>query len=256
MKYLYRISLIFMILTITSALVLGVYFFYQTNKAKEDDRETEKKDMTLETAVAGGTTDCDTEYIVLEYDLVSGNSVPYVERIPAKYIGKTKEEMETLLLEEEKAPTLREREKGLKSIRLSAFSRERIVVVKSYEPVREEAEKTVSGQNGYRAADEEQEERDAMGMASREEDEETKAQALETMGSGNKRISELIDTGAYYLMAREGFVCVYYEDLKTIYLTTEIPIDHLPDKVRQEILDKKYMKNEEELYNFLESYSS
>ena len=96
MKYLYRISLIFMILTITSALVLGVYFFYQTNKAKEDDRETEKKDMTLETAVAGGTTDCDTEYIVLEYDLVSGNSVPYVERIPAKYIGKTKEEMETL----------------------------------------------------------------------------------------------------------------------------------------------------------------
>ena len=103
MKYLYRISLIFMILTITSALVLGGYFLYQTNKVKENDRETEKKDLTLETAVTGGITDCDTEYIVLEYDLVSGNSVPYVERIPAKYIGKTKEEMETLLSEEEKA---------------------------------------------------------------------------------------------------------------------------------------------------------
>lgn len=256
MKYLYRISLIFMILTITSALVLGGYFLYQTNKVKENDSETEKKDLTLETAVTGGITDCDTEYIVLEYDLVSGNSVPYVERIPAKYIGKTKEEMETLLSEEEKAPTLREREKGLTSIRLSAFSKDRIVVVKSYEAVREE-EQTVSGQNGYEEAgggwDDDGE---AMGLASREENEETQAQALETMGSGNKRISELIDTGAYYLMAREGFVCVYYEDLKTIYLTTEIPIDHLPDKVRQEILDKKYMKNEEELYNFLESYSS
>lgn len=35
MKYLYRISLIFMILTITSALVLGVYFFTRQIKQKK-----------------------------------------------------------------------------------------------------------------------------------------------------------------------------------------------------------------------------
>lgn len=56
MKYLYRISLIFMILTITSALVLGGYFLYQTNKLIENDSETEKKDLNLETAVTGGIT--------------------------------------------------------------------------------------------------------------------------------------------------------------------------------------------------------
>lgn len=256
MKYLYRISLIFMILTIMSALILGGYFFYQTSKGKEEgERRAAEEKYALEASAAGGTTDCDTEYIVLEYDLISGNSTPYVERIPAKYIGKTKEEMEVLLSEEEKAPTLRERQKGLTSIRLSAFSGERIVVVKSYETVQEEKEKTVSGQEGY-GEEEGDADREAMGLASHEENEELQAQALETMGSGNKRISELIDTGSYYLLAREGYVCVYYEDMKTIYLATDIIIDHLPDQVRQEILDKKYMKNEEELYNFLESYSS
>ena len=44
--------------------------------------------------------------------------------------------------------------------------------------------------------------------------------------------------------------------MKTLYLSTGISLDQLPDQVRQEILDKKYIKNEEELYNFLESYSS
>lgn len=256
MKYLYRISLLFMILTIMSALVLGGYFLYQTQKVPEDKYKTREEEAALEAAATKAATDCDTEYIVLEYDIVSGDSTPYVETIPAKYIGKTKEEMELLLAEEEKSPTLRERQKGLQSIRLSAFSNERIVVVKSYEAVQEE-EKTVSGQDEYGKMDDTVENgREAMGLINDEENEETQAQALETMGSGNKRISELLETGAYYLMAREGYVCVYYEDLKTIYLVTEILIDHLPDKVRQEILDKKYVKNEEELYNFLESYSS
>lgn len=256
MKYLYRISLIFMILTIMSALVLGGYFLYQTNKIKEDNRKAPEKESAVEAAATGGTTDCDTEYIVLEYDVVSGNSTPYIERIPAKYIGKTKEEMESLLVEEEKAPTLRERQKGLVSIRLSAFSRERIVIVKSYEAVSKESEKTVSGQNAYEEADGVEQDGTVDRFDSDEENEESQAQALAAMGSGNKRISELLETGSYYLMAREGYVCVYYEDLKTIYLVTDILIDHLPDQVRQEVLDKKYMKNEEELYNFLESYSS
>lgn len=258
MKYLYRISLIFMILTIMSALVLGSYFLYQTNKVKENRSEKREENYALEAAATGSATDCDTEYIVLEYNVITGESTPYVEVIPAKYIGKTKEELELLLSEEEKAPTLREKQKGLESIRLSAFSRDRIVVVKSYEAIQGDGIKTVSGQDQYSKTDntEQSGHREATDFVGEEENEETEAQALETMGSGNKRISELLETGAYYLMAREGYVCVYYEDLKTIYLVTEIPIDHLPDKVRQEILDKKYMKNEEELYNFLESYSS
>lgn len=76
MKYLYRISLIFMILTIMSALVLGGYFLYQTNRAKENIGKTPKEDSALETAATGSATDCDTEYIVLEYDLMTGESTP------------------------------------------------------------------------------------------------------------------------------------------------------------------------------------
>ena len=44
--------------------------------------------------------------------------------------------------------------------------------------------------------------------------------------------------------------------MKTLFLSTNILLEHLPDEIKQEILDKKYIKNEEELYNFLESYSS
>lgn len=260
MKYLYRISLIFMILTIMSAIVLGGYFVYQTYGEKEESKKIQEQEAVLEAAAGGGTTDCDTEYIILEYHLDSGESQPYVESIPPKYIGKTKGELEEILIQEEKSPTLRERQKGLQSIRLSAFSRERVVIVKSYEAKqdinREDAKDTVSGQSvsGQDMA-EDNRRYEAEGI-SYEDAFENDQEAMETMGSGNKRIEELQDTGNYYLMARDGNVCVYYEDMKTLYLATDILLDHLPDEVRQEVLDKKYIKNEEELYNFLESYSS
>lgn len=40
-----------------------------------------------------------------------------------------------------------------------------------------------------------------------------------------------------------------------IYLRTSM-VDELPGTLRDEILHIKYVENEKELYNFLESYSS
>lgn len=60
----------------------------------------------------------------------------------------------------------------------------------------------------------------------------------------------------YYIVAKDNKLVVYYEDLQTIYLTTDISMDSLPKDVQLEILKKKYFETEEELYNFLESYSS
>lgn len=60
----------------------------------------------------------------------------------------------------------------------------------------------------------------------------------------------------FYLVVENGFVTVYYSDMTTVYLYTDIAVDFLSDKLQQEVLDKKYIESEEELYNFLESYSS
>lgn len=236
MKYLYRISLTFMILTILSATVLGGYYLYQHEKQKFQDEGTKSVEPAEETASNPAATDCDTEYVVLEENLNTGESASFVQEIPAKYIGKNKEELTALLSQEEKSPSLRDRQKGIKTIRLSAFSHERVVVVKTYEIEEEAVEETV---------------RYGQAQVSGNEIRETIQSDTGTIGSQADE-----ELGGYYLMANDGHVCVYYEDMQTMYLTTGIALDRLPDEVRQEVLDKKYIKNEEELYNFLESYSS
>ncbi len=61
---------------------------------------------------------------------------------------------------------------------------------------------------------------------------------------------------SFYLMVADHFVVVYEEDKKTLYLNTDILLDSLDDSLQAEIIQGKYVENEEALYNFLESYSS
>jgi len=60
----------------------------------------------------------------------------------------------------------------------------------------------------------------------------------------------------FYLIAENNYITVYYSDLATVYLYTDISLDALSETIQQEVLDKKYVESEEELYNFLESYTS
>ena len=57
-------------------------------------------------------------------------------------------------------------------------------------------------------------------------------------------------------LTKDNKLVVYYEDLETVYLSTDISMDSLSKELQLEILKKKYFESEEELYNFLESYSS
>lgn len=63
------------------------------------------------------------------------------------------------------------------------------------------------------------------------------------------------DTG-YYLMVADHFIVVYREDKQTLYMNTDILLENLNDTLQAEIMQGKYVETEEELYNFLESYSS
>ena len=50
--------------------------------------------------------------------------------------------------------------------------------------------------------------------------------------------------------------CYYLSDKKTAYEYTDILYDELPATIREEIRNGKYMESTEELYGFLENYSS
>lgn len=60
----------------------------------------------------------------------------------------------------------------------------------------------------------------------------------------------------YYLMDVNGYVVVYLSDKKTAYEYTDIACEDLPDTVKEELKNGKYLETQEELYGFLENYSS
>ena len=61
---------------------------------------------------------------------------------------------------------------------------------------------------------------------------------------------------SFYLAVYDNQVVVYLEDKETMYIATEIGLSTLPEEVQQEIIQMMWVENEEELYSFLETYSS
>ena len=60
----------------------------------------------------------------------------------------------------------------------------------------------------------------------------------------------------YVILNNGGFLCVYLKDLKTVYFQTDIPYDKLNEEMQQKIDQGYLIRNAEELYDFLENYSS
>lgn len=60
----------------------------------------------------------------------------------------------------------------------------------------------------------------------------------------------------YFLVNVDHTVVVYDKSLTHMYMDTGILVEELPWSVQSEIMHMKYIETENELYNFLESYSS
>ncbi len=60
----------------------------------------------------------------------------------------------------------------------------------------------------------------------------------------------------YYLTVEEGYVVVYYRNMGNLFCETGIELTSLPKRLQLEISHIKTIRTEEELYAFLESYSS
>ncbi|MDE7013061.1 MAG: hypothetical protein K2P19_00085 [Kineothrix sp.] len=141
-----------------------------------------------------------TQYIIEEVDLKRNTSVETKWKVPDKYIGMDRQQFVKEMELYQQSPSLKDQELGFVSVEVASFSKERVVVRKSY-------------------------------------------------------IFKEVST-SFYLVNEKNYVVVYCDDLKTIYMNTNITLDSLPDELKQEIIQNKYVATEEELYNFLESYSS
>lgn len=60
----------------------------------------------------------------------------------------------------------------------------------------------------------------------------------------------------FCLKVADHFIIVCEEDGQTLYMNTDILLERLPDSLQREIMSGKPVASEEELYLFLESYSS
>ena len=60
----------------------------------------------------------------------------------------------------------------------------------------------------------------------------------------------------YYLMVEDGKIVVMKEDKKTVYLSTDIYAEALSDSLKKELFLGKFIHSIDELYGFLESYTS
>lgn len=61
---------------------------------------------------------------------------------------------------------------------------------------------------------------------------------------------------SFYLAVRDNEVIVLLEDQKTVYINTGILLTQLPEEIQLKVIDMLWMRDEQALYNFLESYSS
>lgn len=71
-------------------------------------------------------------------------------------------------------------------------------------------------------------------------------------------VRKTYETELFYccVVVEDGYLTVYDEKRKNVILYTDVRLDDLPGQLAQEIIDGKYIKTEQQLFHFLESYSS
>lgn len=88
------------------------------------------------------------------------------------------------------------------------------------------------------------------------EEENKKLSSVSSQKEDVKESLNVVEPYEYILLEEKGYVAVYHTDRKTLYASTDILISQLPEELQKEIREGKYIGSEEQLYSFLENYSS
>lgn len=85
---------------------------------------------------------------------------------------------------------------------------------------------------------------------------ETGESVAEKVPAAEETEADLSDQYEFLLVDHNDYVAVYQLPEREIYEYTDVIMEVLPEEVQKEVQQGKYIKNEEELYNFLENYTS
>lgn len=205
MKTFYRICFVCCLCVLSFLAGIGsfVLILSQNKNIFTDPNKTVKEinpQMTVEeVTLQPKTADLSTQYFIREVNTLTGEEELVEDILPQSLVGRDRESVEHFLTEYNKAPSLKDKEKGFVSAQLQDFSPEKIIIEKIYKPLEE---------------------------------------------------------NIFYLKAEENFIVVYYSDLSTVYMYTDIIADNLPEKTQAELSEGKKIVSLESLYSFLESHTS
>lgn len=93
------------------------------------------EDVAKQASAQKDTLCADTEYVLLETDILRGTEVETRWRLPHKYIGMDREKFITMIENYSSFPPLSEKERGFVNAEVVSFARERVVVRMNYQYV-------------------------------------------------------------------------------------------------------------------------
>lgn len=65
-----------------------------------------------------------------------------------------------------------------------------------------------------------------------------------------------IDFERYYAVIENGYIVIYHDNSKELYDYTSISVNNLPEYIRENLSKGIYFSTEQEMYDFLQTYSS
>lgn len=69
-------------------------------------------------------------------------------------------------------------------------------------------------------------------------------------------VQQAVVESGYYIALQNNYVVVFHSDRQTVFLSTDIKAEELPEDVQADLAVGMYMTDEGMLYDFLENYTS
>lgn len=189
-----------------SGIYIGSYQLTHKRLEAQEQTETAKLELEPEPELLGAVSADETiitrktTYVLEEYSLNDDTLSSEILTPPVEILGYDRKKMTEYIQEYMENLSPEEAGKGLISLELTSFSKDKVVLRKTYYQDKKKAQ--------------------------------------------------------FYLDVQMGRVVVYQTEDDTLYAYTELKFNNLPEALQREILAGKYIETIEELYHFLESYSS
>ena len=103
--------------------------------AEDEFLQNDGEDELLQVSAVRETLAADTEYVLLETDILRNTEVETSWRLPSQYVGMDREQFLVAMENYGSYPPLSEMERGFVNLEVVSFSRERVVVRMNYQYV-------------------------------------------------------------------------------------------------------------------------